>query len=151
MGRIDDIDDINGSEDSDNEEEGLSPLAPGRLSCRWSSPAQLVGFDKQTPPKATADTPGTAGTESLSPQDLWNDDEDDSYVPIYPSHRSRGVRGGRGGRALVWDYLPGETSITLGVRLYLTHLDPFMTHEENCALLLRQASAYPTILYHTTP
>lgn len=111
---------------SDNE-EGLSPLAPGNLSGNWTSSAQLAGFDKQTPAR-------TAGTESLSPQDVWNEDEDDSYFP-----------NGGAVRELVWDYLPGETSITLGVRLYLAHLDPFVSHEENCALLLRQASTlrYP--------
>lgn len=103
-------------------EEGLSPLAPGNLSGNWTSSAQVAGFDKQTPAR-------TAGTESLSPQDLWNEDEDYSYFP------NEGAV-----RALVWDYLPGETSITLAVRLYLTHLDPFASHEENCALLLRQAS-----------
>lgn len=139
MGGIDT--DVSDSEDSDSNGEALSPLAPGRLSCHWSSPAQLAGFDKQTAGKSTA------CTESLSPQDLWNRDGDDSYFGVgVCDDRSLGSRGAR---PLVWDYLPGETSITLGVRLYLTHLDPFVSHEENCARLLRQASAYRTVPYLT--
>lgn len=141
MGGIDT--DVSDSEDSDSNGEALSPLAPGRLSCHWSSPAQLAGFDKQTTGKTTA------GTESLSPQDLWNRDGDDSYFGVGVGDDR--PLGSRGPRPLVWDYLPGETSITLGVRLYLTHLDPFVSHEENCARVLRQASVYLTIPYHTLP
>ena len=135
------VSDVSDSEDSDSTGEQLSPLAPGRLSCRWSSPAQLAGFDKQTPGKTTA------GTESLSPQDTWNQDGDNSYFGACVDE-SWSV-GKRGVKALVWDYLPGETSITLAVRLYVTHLDPFVSHEENCAVFLRQASAYRTISCHT--
>ncbi|CAM9099869.1 unnamed protein product [Scytosiphon promiscuus] len=119
-------------------EDGISPLAPGPLVDHWSSyGADLSGFDRQ----AELNSMGNTGTGSVAAVgDVWGEKEDDfsfsSEQELPQRRRPRGVR------VLNWDdKLPGETSITQGVRLYLANVYPEATHEENCALVLYQASA----------
>lgn len=113
-------------------EDGLSPLAPGPLSNPWDSLGdQLAGFDKQAEVKRTK-----TGGGSEPPGDLWDEGEDDLGFGNDLRQRERQPRGAR---VLDWDdKLPGETTITQGVRLYLSGVYPDASHEENCTLVLHQ-------------
>ncbi|CBJ32450.1 expressed unknown protein [Ectocarpus siliculosus] len=113
-------------------EDGLSPLAPGPLSNPWDNLGnQLAGFDKQAEVKRTE-----TGGGSEPPGDLWDEGENDLN---FGNELHQGQQQPRGARVLDWDdKLPGETTITQGVRLYLSSVYPDASHEENCALVLLQ-------------
>lgn len=109
----------------DPEGQELSPLAPAR----WNSTAQAAGFDNQSAMRSTR-------TGSLF--DMWDDGDDGPAVAMSDNYIDSDLR--RDVRVLAWERRPGETSITHGVRLYLSNLYPDASHEENCNLLLRPAS-----------
>ncbi|CAN0350624.1 unnamed protein product [Pylaiella littoralis] len=111
-------------------EEGLSPLAPGPLTDGWSShDARPTGFDKQATPNSAS------GGRSLSLGDGESEGEDDSGFGGGSRLQSQHGRV----RVLDWDdKLPGETTITQSVRLYLSSVNGGASHEKNCGLVLHQ-------------
>lgn len=125
-----------------------SSLAPGPLHGRWTAiPDQMGGFDQQVSIQEVGDRSGRGCRRDS--WDSWDSsihgDGDDKRISLC-GHQTTTVRD--------WKRVPGDTSITYGVRLYLSNLDPDISHEENCDTLLREASIpcvcarAPGCIYH---
>eukprot|EP00903_Cladosiphon_okamuranus_P016696 g15391.t2 len=129
-------------------EDGLSPLAPGPLADQWnfsSGDAQLAGFDQQADlSSSSSNSSNSTGRSSASRGNAWSEDDDELIFggerrQQQQQEQRRRWRRRQGVRVLDWDdKLPGETSITQGVRLYLSNLYQDASHEDNCALFLYQ-------------